>query len=116
MTNLISLQQAAEQGITMVREPHWRGMDHILIDIVQDPNPSAISLSIAGPWIHIYSPLNSACNSRDPIDIPMPHSIDAPRYEPYTGPLPDSDEYKAAQAEFNRRGRQWDTVNRSDTP
>jgi hypothetical protein len=87
---LISVAQAAEKGIERLRKQIWANqMDHLKIDII-DGKP--------GPWLHLYCPFNKECNGRDPVDtLGLGMDYDAKEFEPYTGPLPDSDEYKAAQ-------------------
>lgn len=91
---LISIAQAAEKGIERLRKPIWANqMDHLKIDIIK---------GMAGPWLHLYCPFNKECNGRDPVDtLGLGMDYDAEEFEPYTGPLPDSDEYKAAQASFD---------------
>jgi hypothetical protein len=94
MSELISIVEAAAQGIERLREPQWANpMDHLKIDII-DGKP--------GPWTHLYSPMNESLNGRDPFDI-LVVSMDynAKRYELHTGPLPETEEYRAAVAEFN---------------
>lgn len=91
--NLISIADAAKRGITRLRKPIWASqMDHLRIDII-DGAP--------GPWTHLYCPINKACNGKDPVDL-LCISVDysAKEFEPYTGPLPDSEEYKSAQGKF----------------
>lgn len=91
---LISVTQAAKQGIERIRRPIWANqLDHLKIDIID---------GVPGPWLHLYCPFNKECNGRDPVNVLCIDSdYDAKEYEPYTGPLPDSDEYKAAQAAFD---------------
>ena len=91
---LISIAQAAEKGIERLRKPIWANqMDHLKIDIIK---------GMAGPWLHLYCPFNKECNGRDPVDtLGLGMDYDAKEFEPYTGPLPDSNEYKAAQAAFD---------------
>lgn len=92
--NLISITEAAKQGISRLRKPIWvNQMDHLRIDII-DGAP--------GPWLHVYCPANKACNGKDPVDL-LCISMDynAKEFEPYTGPLPDSEKYKIAQARFD---------------
>lgn len=71
-------------------------MDHIKIDLIGDK---------PGPWLHLYCPFNKECNGRDPVDqLIVMHGASAYTdrvFVPYTGPLPDSDEYKAAVAVFD---------------
>ena len=99
MAELISLYEAAERGIERVRQPNWANpFDHLKIDIV-DGKP--------GPWLHLFAPFNIECNGRDPVDFlwmfgPMNADPDAKCFEPYTGPMPDSDEYAANVSRFSR--------------
>jgi len=91
---LISIVQAAERGIERVRQTIWGNkFDHVKIDII-DGKP--------GPWLHLYAPFNKECNGRDPVDMLAmpPVDIHASVFVPYTGPLSDSDEYKAERARF----------------
>ncbi|WP_426106401.1 hypothetical protein [Massilia sp. TSP1-1-2] len=93
MTTLISIDEAAAQGIERLRLPVWANpLDHLKIDIF-DGKP--------GPWTHLYAPLNKECNGHDPIDV-LCLQVDytAKSYLPYEGPTSDSVEYKAAQAAF----------------
>lgn len=92
---LISIAQAAEQGIARLRKPTWANpFDHLKIDTI-DGSP--------GPWLHLYSPFNKECNGRDPVDmLGFGSDYEAKEFEPYTGSLPDSDEYKTAQEAFLR--------------
>lgn len=93
MAELISIREAAERGIERLRMPNWADpMDHVMIDII-DGKP--------GPWLHLFCPINKECNGRDPVDIlwpiaPMGMDVEAEGFEPYTGPLPNSDEYQEA--------------------
>lgn len=94
LPKLISITQAAARGIDRVRKPNWANrLDHVKIDIVDGHG--------VGPWLHLWSPLNWLVNGHDPFDFlwavgPMKTDLDAAVFEAYTGPLPDSDEYKAA--------------------
>lgn len=57
---LISIAQAAEQGIDRIFLPIWSNpMDHIKIDIID---------GIPGPWMHFYSPFNKEINGCDPVN------------------------------------------------
>lgn len=88
---MLSINQAAKRGITRLREPRWADpMDHIKIDLIGD---------CPGPWIHLYCPINKEINGRDPVDV-LDVGLDytAEEFEEYSGPLPDSDEYKTRQA------------------
>jgi hypothetical protein len=90
---LISIMQAAELGVERLRQPNWANpLDHIKIDIF-DGKP--------GPWVHLYSPFNTECNGRDPVDIIITQfNCDTPALQRYFGPLPDYEEYRAAVAKF----------------
>lgn len=97
---LFSLNEAAARGVSRVRQPNWANpLDHIKIDLFPD--------GAHGPWVHVYSPFNKECNGRDPIDLLWggpPHGMidpDAKSFYAYAGPLPDSEEYKAAAASFD---------------
>ena len=91
---LISLKQAAQQGVDRVRLPRWaHKMDHLKIDIIA---------GMPGLWLHLYCPLNRACNGRDPVDtLGLDSNYDAEEFEIYQGPLPDSEEYKAEQKRYD---------------
>jgi len=91
--DLISINEAAKRGIDRLRKPKWaQPEDHLKIDII-DGRP--------GPWGHLYAPFNRECNGRDPVHELMLQGTDETEWLPYTGPLPDSDEYKAVQAKFD---------------
>lgn len=85
---LISIAQAAEKGIARLRKPVWANqMDHLKIDIIN---------GIPGPWLHLHSPFNKELTGSDPVDVlGIGSDYNAKEFEPYTGPLPDSEEYKA---------------------
>ena len=91
---MISVNQAVAQGIDRLRKPIWaQPEDHLKIDILDG--------NALGPWGHVYCPFNLECNGRDPVNLFMYNfNNDAEVWEPYTGPLPDSDAYKAAVAKF----------------
>lgn len=87
---LISIRDAASDGIRRIRQPNWANpKDYLLIDILEDNTP--------GPWVHLYSPINqSVCQQRNPQDILWVgsgcHGAGTEKlYEPYTGD-PDADE------------------------
>lgn len=92
---LISVNQAAQQGVDRIRRPIWaHTMDHLKIDII-DGRP--------GPWLHLYCPLNHACNGRDPVNtLGVGTNYDLEEFEVYSGPLPDSDEYRAEREKFDK--------------
>lgn len=93
---MISIRQAAAQGISRLRMPMWAStLDHLKIDIVNGK---------PGPWAHLYCPSNISVNGRDPIDILCIVGInefhvdpDLEIYEPHIGPTHESQEYKDAQ-------------------
>ena len=89
---LLCIAEAARKGIDRLRLPIWSTpMDHLKIDIVNGE---------PGPWGHLFSPINIGINGRDPVDflwvIQGEFDIYQRAYEAYAGPMPDSDEYKAA--------------------
>lgn len=48
--DMISLNEAAAQGIERVRKPNWANpRDYVKLDIVDGR---------LGPWLHLYSPIN----------------------------------------------------------
>ena len=89
MADLISIKEAEAQGIERVRKPIWSNpLDHLHIG--------------PGIWLHLYCPFNKECNGRDPVDIlKFQQDANSKEWEPYSGPLPDSEEYKAAVAVFD---------------
>ena len=93
MTKLISINQAAAQGIARLRMPVWaHPADHLRVDII-DGTP--------GPWIHLYSPFNESLNGRDPVDVLWAQmDCDDEVWIPHDGPLPGSPEYIAAKKAF----------------
>lgn len=95
---LISIREAATRGIMRLRKPVWRTPeDHIKIDIIDGRH---------GPWIHLYCPFNMQCNGRDPVDLlctDFPPDLKV--FVPYTGPLPESAEYKAAQQVYEEAAK-----------
>lgn len=102
MTELISINEAAARGIERLRKPTWANpCDHLKIDVLRDGDADK-----PGPWTHLYTPFNKECNGRDPVDILcVTQGMDYTEHcwVPYTGPLPDSEEYKAAVAAFARK-------------
>jgi hypothetical protein len=92
MSKLISLKQAEALGIERVRKTIWANqLDHLHIG--------------HGVWMHLYCPFNQECNGRDPVDM-LKFQVDAKEWEtkewePYAGPLPDSEEYKTEVARFD---------------
>lgn len=88
----MSLEEAAAQGITRVRKPIWAiAEDHLEVDIVNGK---------LGVWCRLYSPFNPKCNGQDPISMPCLEGRDEREWLAYTGPVADSDEYRARVAEF----------------
>ena len=101
MSNLISINEAAAQGIERLRLPKWANpFDHLLI---------AITDGRAKFWPHLYSPINLAVNGHDGVTYPaidmgytrLEREIyDEKLWEVYTGPLSTSEEYQAAEAKM----------------
>lgn len=95
---LISINEAVRLGHQRLRKPIWANpLDHLKIDIFDGK---------LGPWLHLYAPFNKECNGRDPVDMfsfapEFVASYDTPEFEVYTGPLPTSEEYRAAVAKFD---------------
>lgn len=94
---MISIQEAAEQGIDRLRRPEWAcKFDHVKIDIIDGHT---------GPWLHLFSPANVAINGRDPANSLVTSwgtgALDAQVFVPYNGPLPDSTEYKAEREKWS---------------
>ena len=92
---LISINEAVKLGHPRLRKPIWANpLDHLKIDLIDGQ---------MGPWLHLFAPFNKECNGRDPVDmLAFQHqtSFDTPAFAVYDGPLPDSDEYRAAVARF----------------
>lgn len=91
---LISIAEAAKQGVERIRMPRWSTPeDHLKIDIINgDP----------GPWVRLYGPFNNVCNGTDPVTL---FGFDMVDYDekiflPYEGPLPDSQKYKDVASMF----------------
>jgi hypothetical protein len=86
-----------ERGAVRLRRPLWEGrFDHFKIDIFTDGERKW-----AGLWVHLWCPHNMSTHGRDPYDLLiLEHDVTTREYEAYTGPLPDSEEYKAAVAAF----------------
>ena len=76
--DLISINEAAAQGIDRVRMDVWANQeDHIKIDIIEGR---------PGPWGHLYSPVNERIGQENPKDfLLMPPLIDCDRkcFRPY---------------------------------
>lgn len=88
---LISMEEAALTGITRVRKSVWADpMDHLQIDVVNGK---------LSPWVKLYCPINVGVNGADPMTMSSTEDDRRSKiYEPYTGPLPDSPEYKKSAA------------------
>lgn len=88
MSKLISLRHAATEGISRLRLPRWKEpFDHIEITLLKEHS--------YGPWVKLYCPANQALNGRDPVELIITDfSMNAEEWEPYTGPRPESEEYK----------------------
>ncbi len=93
MNNKISIEEAATRGIERLRQPQWvTAEDHLKIDIINGK---------PGPWTHLYAPFNLECNGKDPVDVLCINmNYKSADWLPYTGPVADSDEYRAAQARY----------------
>lgn len=102
MTKLISINDAVKLGIERLRKPTWiEPVDHIKIDIIDGQ---------LGPRIHSFSPDNKIFNGKDPIDIftiTDRFRPDDKAFVAYDGPLPDSDEYRAAIARLEDYMADW---------
>jgi len=95
---LISINQAVQQRVERLRQPQWvTPQDHLKIDIIEfDDGESKPRL-----WAKLYAPFNLECNGEDPVNILLfQMDCDAEEWLAYTGVLPESDEYKAAQAKY----------------
>lgn len=92
---MLSIVEAAAQGIERLRKPVWANpLCHLKVDIIKG-KPS--------PWTHLYDPFNTECNGHDPIDIlAITGYIDytSKEFEEYRGPDADSVEYRAEVAKF----------------
>lgn len=94
---MFSLEEAAARGVDRVYHPNWAcPLDHVKIDLFPD--------GMHGPWVHLYSPFNKHCNGRDPVSMLWGIGMDvhAKCFYAYAGPLPDSEEYKAEIAAYER--------------
>lgn len=94
MTKLLTIRQAAEKGIERVHAKKWANpLDHLKINV---------ACGALLPWSQFYSPMNMAMLGCDPKELLITQvGPNRAEWEPYLGPLPDSDEYKAAVAAFN---------------
>lgn len=86
---LISINDAVHQRISYLRKPIWADpLAHLKLDIFDFGS---------GPWIHLYDPCNALYNGRDPVNVLcIEFDLGSKQYVPYTGPLADSDEYRAS--------------------
>jgi hypothetical protein len=58
---MISIRQAAKQGIAKLRRPEWADpADHIHITIVD---------GLVGPWVELWSPINQEVNGCNPVKL-----------------------------------------------
>ena len=92
--NLISIEQAARAGIWLLCKPGWASiLDHLKIDIVDGE---------AGPWVHLWSPINIAVNGVDPIDLSCAQmDYKSEEWAEYHGAVGGSTEYLAAKMMFH---------------
>lgn len=93
MDKLISINDAAAQGIDRLRRPAWlMREDHIKIHI-HEGKP--------GPFVKIYSPFNQECNGRDPVEmLIIAFDLEDKIFLPYTGPLPGDEAYEKKVKHF----------------
>lgn len=92
---MITLEEAVEQKIERVRSPKWaNAFDHLQLKYLPDGNPY--------PWADLWCPFNKRCNGHDPVRVLLIAMNIKAEIEPYTGPLPDSKEYLAEVAQFER--------------
>ncbi|MDB5079571.1 MAG: hypothetical protein JWP00_1495 [Chloroflexi bacterium] len=91
----ISILEAVTKNINRLRQPKWAfPFDHIRIDILSD--------GTMGPFVHLYGPTNQAFNGKDPVtSVAWMYDLTSKEWVIYSGPLPDSEEYKAKVAECN---------------
>jgi hypothetical protein len=89
VADLLSIRDAESRGIERLRKPIWANqLDHLHVP--------------KGIWTYLYCPFNKECNGRDPVEmLKFQLNETVKEYEPYTGPLPDSDEYKAAVTAYD---------------
>ncbi|MES1979595.1 MAG: hypothetical protein V4451_16255 [Pseudomonadota bacterium] len=99
---LISINQAAAQGIERVRLPVWKNQfNHLKIDVINGK---------PGPWTRLYSPMNKGLGNKEPVGMLfIIVNYDAKDYLPYNGDLPDSEAYKAEEAHFVEAFKRQDT-------
>jgi hypothetical protein len=97
---LLTLQEAAERGVTAIRKPMWAGrFDHMTFDTVRQADGTVH----IGPWLRLYSPMNEAINGRDPVSILLTETGDTRDavWLPYKGPSATSEEYLAERVWCN---------------
>lgn len=85
---MISIYEAAGKGIERLRMERWAcRFDHLKITITDKG---------VGVWVKMYAPFNQECNGRDPVMLDIIQSLnpDERVFVPYTGPLPESEEYR----------------------
>src|SRR6185369_882346 len=64
--NTVTLNEARQRGISRVRDPKWaHPNDYLKIQII----PNEDGTSRHGPWIKLYSPLNTV------VGIPTPQTL-----------------------------------------
>jgi hypothetical protein len=74
----MTLREAAAKGVERVRLAHWANpSDYVKIDIID---------GLAGPWAHLYSPVQDLPGYERPQNFPSFLDANAD-YEPYDGPL-----------------------------
>ncbi len=91
----ISINGAAAAGISRIRKPNWSNpMDHLELYLTGGS---------VGPWVNLYCPMNQSLNGRDPVKMLITEMGDLNKKDflPYAGPLPESDEYKAAVKRYS---------------
>ncbi len=75
----MTLNEAAQRGISRVRLPQWADpLDYLRIDLVQGGQ--------RGPWAHLYSPSQSRIGATTPQTFLCFNDAND-RYEEYSGPL-----------------------------
>jgi hypothetical protein len=89
MTTLLSIRQAADQGIQYLRRPLWiHPCAHLKIDLFDGH---------LGPWVHLYDPCNKLCNGLDPVDVLiLQFDLHAQEWLKHEGPVTGSQEYQDA--------------------
>lgn len=82
MTDLISIRDAAAQGVRNVRLDKWANpRDHIEIPILDDKGT-------IGPWFKLWSPANEVIGQKDPqqLLVTMMGDLDDKIWRPYVEP------------------------------